>query len=132
MPRTCLACKSPERKEIDKAIVAGEPLRDISRRVAISKDGLARHKDHVAQSIVKAGEKREERLGDSLLEGMKAIHSKGWELLGQLEAEGDRRGAIVALREVRECWQSLGEMLSRAQSGGSADVRVEIIHVGGS
>ena len=35
-------------------------------------------------------------------------------MLAKTEAKGDHRGAIVALREVRECVGSLGEMLSRA------------------
>jgi hypothetical protein len=130
MPRTCLACKSPERKEIDQAIVAGEALRTIAKRVSLSPAALFRHKDHVATAIVKAGEKREERHGDSLLDGMKAIHTKGWELLAKMESDGDSRGAVVALREVRECWQSLGAMLEKAQGSGHAEVRVVIEHVG--
>jgi hypothetical protein len=38
-------------------------------------------------------------------------------LLAKTEAEGDHRGAIVALREVRECLESLGDMLARAVTG---------------
>jgi len=34
MPRTCLACSSPEREAIDKALVIGEPLRNIAKRVS--------------------------------------------------------------------------------------------------
>jgi hypothetical protein len=130
MPRTCLACKSPERKAIDQAIVSGEALRSIAKRVSISAAGLLRHKDHVAGAIVKAGERREEKLGDNLLDGMKAIHTKGWELLAKMESDGDSRGAVVALREVRECWQSLGAMLEKAQGNGPSETIVRIIHIG--
>ena len=93
MPRTCLACSSPERPAIDKALVAGEPLRNIAKRVSISPAGLLRHKSHVAQTIVKAGEKREELLGDSLLDEMKRVRRKAWELLGRAESEGDHTEA---------------------------------------
>jgi hypothetical protein len=41
---------------------------------------------------------------------------KAWELLGKTESEGDHRGSIVALREVRECLESLGEMLAKADA----------------
>jgi hypothetical protein len=75
---------------------------------------LLRHKVHVAQIIVKVSEKNEERLGDDLLGEMRHVQRKAWELLAKTEAEGDHRGSIVALREVRECVASLGEMLSRA------------------
>jgi len=103
VPRTCLACASPERGAIERALVSREPLRNISKRVSISPAGLLRHKKHVAQAIVKASERREERTGDNLLDEMRRVLNKAWELLAETEAEGDHRGAIVALREIREC-----------------------------
>jgi hypothetical protein len=130
MPRTCLACKSHERKEIDKAIVAGEPLRKIAENFPISMTALHRHKPHVSQAIVKAEEKREERAGENLLDEMRRVQRKVWEILAKMEAEGDHRGSIVALREVRECMESLDAMLAKAQGSGPAEVRVLIEHVG--
>jgi hypothetical protein len=130
MPRTCLACASPERKEIDKAIVAGEPFRNIAKRVSLSTAALFRHKDHVGTAIVKAEERREEKLGDSLLEEMRRVQRKAWELLAKTEEDRDHRGSIVALREVRECLESLGDMLAKAHGDGPAEVRVVIEHVG--
>jgi hypothetical protein len=116
MPRTCLACASPERDAIDKALVAREPLRNIARRVSISPAGLLRHKNHVAHSIGKVQAQYEVRLGESLLDEMRRVRRKGWELLARTESEGDHRGSIVALREVRECLESLGEMLAKAET----------------
>ena len=116
MPRSCLACASPERASIERALVSREPLRNISKRVSISPAGLLRHKRHVAQAIVRASEKREERLGDNLLDEMRRVPSKAWELLAKAESEGDHRASIVALREVRECLESLGEMLAKAEA----------------
>src|SRR5207244_10770259 len=84
---------------------------------------------HVGQAIVKAGERREEQLGDNLIDGMKKMHRKGWELLSKAESVGDHRGAVVALREVRECWESLGAMLEKA-GGGQGGIRVIGEHVG--
>jgi hypothetical protein len=115
MPRTCLACASPERVAIEQALVVGEPLRNIAKRVSISPAGLLRHKNHVAQVIAKAGERHEERLGDNLLDEMRRVQRKAWELLARTESQGDHRASIVALREVRECLELLGEMLANAQ-----------------
>lgn len=75
---------------------------------------------HVAQAIVKAGEKRGETLGDNLLDEMRRAQQKAWELLARTESQGDHRGAIVALREVRECLKSLGAMLANAQTPNDA------------
>jgi hypothetical protein len=114
VPRTCVACSSSDRAAIDEALVAGEPLRNIAKRVSISPTALLRHKNHVSQSVVKAAVRRDEQLGDSLLDQMRRVHSKAWELLARMESEGDHRGSIVAVREVRECLESLGTMLARA------------------
>ena len=53
---------------------------------------------------------------------MRRVQRKGWELLAKTESEGDHRGSIVALREVRECLESLGEMLAKSETanGGTA------------
>jgi hypothetical protein len=123
MPRTCMACSSPEREAIDKALVVGESFRNIAKRVSISPAGLLRHKkNHVANAIGKAQAQREERQGETLLDEMRRVQRKAWELLARTESEGDHRGSIVALREVRECLESLGEMLANANtvSGGPA------------
>jgi transposase len=116
MPRTCLACSSPERLSIEKALIAGESLRNIAKRVLISPAGLLRHKKHVANAIGKAQAQHEERLGETLLDEMRRVQRKAWELLARTESAGDHRGAIVALREVRECLKSLGEMLAKADA----------------
>ena len=133
MPRTCLACASPERANIDKALVTGEPLRNIAKRVSLSTAALFRHKPHVSHAVVKASEKREEKLAETLLEQMHRVQRKAWELLDKMEKEGDHRGSVVALREVRECMESLDEMLARAEAlknAGPAEVLVKIIDVG--
>jgi hypothetical protein len=36
MPRTCIACSHSEREAIDQALVSGEPLRNIAKRVSLS------------------------------------------------------------------------------------------------
>ena len=81
MPRTCLACSSSNRAEIDKALVAGQPLRNIAERVSISPPSLLRHKQHVSQAIVKAADQQQESRGLNLLEEAERVRCKAWELL---------------------------------------------------
>jgi len=112
MPRTCLACSSPERAAIEKALVSGEPLRNIAERVPISPQSLLRHKEHLSEAIGKASEKREESLGANVLAEAERLRAKAWELLKRPENEGDTRGAVVALREARECLGTIAGVLS--------------------
>jgi hypothetical protein len=93
----------------------------MTERFGTSLATISRHKSHSAQAIRRASERREERVGENLLEEMRRVQRKAWELLSKTESEGDHRGSIVALREVRGCLESLGEMLAKADtaSGGS-------------
>ena len=122
MPRTCLACSSSERAAIDKALVSGEPLRNIAKGVSISPASLFRHKPQVAQTVVKAAEQRKEKHGLDLFVEAERIRHKAWELLDKLEAEGNHRGSVVALREIRECLDTLGNLLSCAADGGLSNL----------
>ena len=123
---------NPQRPEIDGALVAGTSYRNIAERFGTSLAAIFRHKLHAGQAIVKAAERREEQLGDNLLDEMSRAQRKAWELLGKAEADGDVRGAIVALREARECVATLGDMLSRAAETASAQdtMTVRVIHLG--
>jgi hypothetical protein len=91
----CLACSSAEREAIDRALVTEEPLRDIAKRVSVSPAVLLPHKNHVAHIIMEASEKREEQLGDNLLDEMRRVQRKAWKLLGRTESEGDHRGSVA-------------------------------------
>jgi hypothetical protein len=134
LPRTCRACGSPQRKAIDAALAAGESFRHIAKRFGISSAALFRHRTHNSVLIVRAAEKREERLGDNLLDEIRRMNRKAWELLAKMEAEGDHRGSIVALREARECVESQDAMLARAIRADAIsnppEIRIEIIEVG--
>jgi len=118
------------REAIDKALVAGESLRNIAERVSISYPALFRHKSHVVGTIAKAQERREEKLGDSIFDEMRRLQRKALELLGKMESEGDYRGAIVAAREARECLISLNGLLEKAE-GGSDQMRVIVEYIAG-
>jgi hypothetical protein len=114
MPQTCKACKHPQRKAIDAALAARESLRRIAGRFAISDTSLCRHKAHVSVSIVKAGERREERSGDRLLARLDQLDEETWQLVQTMKQERDFRGAIVGAREVRGCIETRASLLAQA------------------
>lgn len=115
MSRVCTLCGSPDRAEIDSAIVSGTSYRNIAKRFGTSIAAISRHKTHAANAIQRASEQREEHLGESILDQMRRVQREAWDLLSKTESEGDHRGAIVALREIRGCLESLGEMLATAE-----------------
>ena len=115
MPPTCTCCSHPDRIALDKALAAGESLRIIAQRYGTSATALFRHKRHAGQAIVKAAERRGEKIGDSVLDALHRCQGKAWALLEKMEAEGDHRGSVVALREYRETFEAVDRILWRAQ-----------------
>jgi hypothetical protein len=68
MPRTCTVCSHDDRAEIDKALVAGEPLRNVAKRFGTSAAALNRHKgDHIPAILAAAERRAGEQRGDGLL-----------------------------------------------------------------
>jgi hypothetical protein len=60
MPRVCSICRSSDREGIERAIVAGEPLRDIAGRFRVSRSALGRHQaDHLPAHLIRAEQAQE-------------------------------------------------------------------------
>jgi hypothetical protein len=118
MPRTCLACSSPSRLAIDTAIASGEPLRDVSAHVSISPSALARHKAHVAGAIVKASERREQNLGESILRRLETLYGRTEKILNTAESAGDHRLVLQAVREARENLAGIFALANKASEVG--------------
>jgi len=111
MPRTCTVCTHPERAAIDQALLAGEPLRDIARRTATTKDALSRHKaEHIPSAIAKAQDAVEVAQADNLLRDVRQLKGKAIALLLKAEQAGDYRTALTGIREARACVELLLEV----------------------
>jgi hypothetical protein len=96
MPRTCTVCTNPDRAAIDKALVVDKiSFRDIARQWRVSKDAIARHKEHIPQTLAKAQEAKEVAHADSLLDAL---------------ASKDPRTAIQAIRTAAEVLVSPDEL----------------------
>jgi hypothetical protein len=132
MPRTCLACSSPNRKAIDAAFALGEPVRNIAKRVSLSPAGLLRHKTHVAGAIVRATERREISIGESVRARLEKLYQRAEKVLNDTEGSGDGRLALAGIREVRETLAGLCTPVSKAAGSGAArsEIAVSIVHVG--
>ncbi len=94
MPRTCTICRHPQRNEIDKALLAGAPLRDIARRFESSRAALFRHKQNdFPKRLAKAKQAAEEAQAGTLFERLRAINRETGKILA--EARGSKRHTIA-------------------------------------
>jgi tRNA(Phe) wybutosine-synthesizing methylase Tyw3 len=118
MTRTCTVCLHSEREAIDKALVAGEPVRSVaSRYVPLKPSSMQRHKeDHLPQTLSKAREARAVARADDLLLHVKALQGKSISLLKAAEEEGDFRTALAGVREARACVELLAKLTGELES----------------
>ena len=69
MPRKCTVCNYEQCVAIDRAIIAGETNRSIAKRFpGVSESAIQRHRAHIKQAVVRAGEKREITNGKSAIQ----------------------------------------------------------------
>ena len=60
MSQVCGICTSPNRLEVDRALIAGRSLAGIAREFGVSVDCLSRHKaGHLSRQLLKSAEIRE-------------------------------------------------------------------------
>lgn len=113
MPRVCTVCSHPERRAIDKALVAGEPVAAVaSRYLTLHKMALYRHKDeHLPLRLVKAQDAAEAAEADDLLAQVRALQARALGILDTAEAAGQLLAALGAIREARGCLELLGKLM---------------------
>lgn len=122
MPRVCTICTHDRRAEIDKALVDGEPLRNIAGRFGTSATTLHRHKaEHLPVALVKATAAAEVAQADDLLAQVRDLQRRSLDILAQAENAGDLRVALAAIGQARGNLELLARLLGELQ-----DQRVQI------
>lgn len=120
MPRVCTICTNENRAEIDQAIVAGTPLRDIARHNAVGKDALMRHKsDHLPASLVQAAGAVEAKNALNVLDQLRAINDTTRAILTDAREAKDGELALKAIdriqRQIELQAKLLGDIDDRPQ-----------------
>lgn len=117
MPPLCTICTHPKRKEVEKAIVAGESSRSIAKRFGSSSAAVLRHKNnHIAEHLEKAQEVKEVAQADSLLEEISNLRSRVVTVLDETERVRDWQTFLKAHKELRSYLELFAKLEGRLQS----------------
>lgn len=108
--KTCTACASERRAEIDLAIVALASVRSIGREFGLSKDAVARHKKHVGAIVQVAAQAHGEDLGETLFQKINLMEQDLRRLAARAEHDGDVRAAIGAQSQLGDVVKLLHEI----------------------
>ncbi len=119
MPRTCTVCRHPKREDVDRALLRGESLRHLEKRVGIPRTSLWRHKRHSTAALARAGEAIEIAHAGQLAEELTALIGDAHRLKKQAERNSDTVTALKAIHElcrlVELAAKVSGELHDRAQ-----------------
>ncbi len=128
MPRVCTICSCKERAEIDAALVAGEPLRGISRKFFGSvkaEDALSRHRaEHLPVRLVKAQGAAEVVQAGSLLERLLELNAETRAILREARLEQDNELALKAVARVEKQIELEGKLLGELREGPTVNLVV--------
>jgi hypothetical protein len=139
MPRLCSICIHPARREIEKALVSGLPLRKIGTRFGTSVTALFRHRDgHLLVEAVKRERQTKEvaRVDDVLghvrtLEAYtELLFDQSQEIYRESRDAKDQRMALAAIREATGATREArgnAELVARltGQLDGPGNIQVE-------
>jgi len=110
MGRPCTVCAHDRRDEIDRELVDGTAAGEIAGNTGLSRSAIDRHRDHIPQAVARARDVAEIARAEGLLAYTVALTERAMLLLEGAEADGDRKTAIAAVREVRECLRLLNTL----------------------
>ncbi len=127
MARPCSVCRHPDREEIDRALIAGDPLADVSERSGISSQSLIRHRAaHVPTAAMQEGAQAvvvaEAAHGASLLGGACSLRDKALSLLHKAEVAGDLRTALMGVREAARCLELMAKLTGDIDESATVNV----------
>ncbi len=126
MGRKCSICQHPKVYEINQAIIAGDPYRDIAQKYGVSKDALYRHaRSHLPKTLSKAYQARESAQGDDLLKRAKEYEDKAVQLLKKAEQAEDFSTALRGVREARASLELLAKMRGELEQAGNITVNID-------
>lgn len=112
MPRTCTTCRHPQRPAIDRALVAGDSVRDIAGRFGLAKSAVDRHKqEHIAREITRVKQAKDAANALDIVGQLSFINAVALNLLADagVRSHGDTRpkDPAVALRAAAEVRKQL-------------------------
>lgn len=136
MPRRCTVCDHPDRQEVEKLLVRGEPLRNVAERFSLSTTAVYRHKDnHLPAKLVKARDAETvaeaDRLmgdvvehADDVLSEVRHLHRRANAILDRAEAAENDATSLKAIREARLTLELLARLLGELKDGPTVNVHI--------
>lgn len=113
---TCTICRSPQLGDVNRALLAGDPVRDVAARFGFSKTAVSRHqRDDLAGKLASAKNASDAASSASLLSRLEYITAHTEEILEEARKSGDHRVALRSLARMEGQLKLFGEIVGLIQ-----------------
>ncbi|MEX1243418.1 MAG: hypothetical protein WEB59_01960 [Thermoanaerobaculia bacterium] len=127
----CKSCAHPARAEIDRALVAGHPLRSLEGQYGISKSSLADHKrNHLGEALRSAAARAGEQREDGLLADVREFKGEVRKILREARRTGDHPAALASIGALLRLIEVEGRMRPPQAADGPPAFSLEITQLG--
>lgn len=104
MTRVCTVCAHKDVEEINRRVVSGDSIAEISRNFGLSDDALRRHADkHISKFIIASPSAKEATEADILLKKVEEYEGDARRYRDMAEANGDIEMALKAVDRALRC-----------------------------
>lgn len=137
MPRQSIIDNHPDLKEIEKAILSGESVREIAKRYSVPKSSVQRYKtdrigaglrDVIRDNRDKLAESRKQersiKTGQGILEQIEDLQREAMDILTTTKKEGKYHNALDAIGKLTKLIELQGKLLGELRDD---EVRIAII-----
>jgi hypothetical protein len=127
MPQTCTICRNERRREIDDALLRGEPYRLIAKRTGTSTAALARHKQgHIPAALATVKAAQDIEYAGTVFERLKAINRETLAILQEARLAATPVVALMAVGRIEKQLELEAKLLGQLDESTKVAVGVQL------
>ena len=115
MPRTCLACRHPDREAIDRDLLAGVPKRSIAARYGLSEGSAQRHRAHLSGPVLAEWSASQAEVYAGLADYTAQLERDARRIAAEARAKGNARLELQALAASRAHVELMAKLATASQ-----------------
>lgn len=126
MPQKCSICKSPNKLEMERAYMQGQPKSEIAKTYSVPYHSLDAHlNNHLSRQLVQAYEKKQLSESENIIGEVEELLRRTKRILTEAEQDGKYSLALSAIREARGSYELLSKIAYALHQARTQELELE-------